>query len=97
MKRGCKVMLGFASANRDERRYADPDVLKLDRVTAEHVGYGVGVHYCLGAPLARAQLSSLFGAFSKRVKSFELTGEVERTYNVLFRGAKRLPISLTAK
>lgn len=94
IKKGSKVMVLFASANRDASKYEDPDAFRIDRVSPDHVGYGVGVHFCLGAPLARAQLNHLWGAFAKRTKGFTIDGEVDRSYNVLFRGARTLPIRI---
>lgn len=95
--KGGKVQMVFASANRDERKYPAADEFRIDRVAPDHVGYGVGVHYCLGAPLARAQLTSFWAAFAKRVRNFEVTGDVVRTGNVLFRGAKQLPVTISAR
>jgi cytochrome P450 len=92
--KGVKVQLLFASANRDERKYPNPDAFLVDRVAHDHVGYGAGIHYCLGAPLARAQLSSTFRAFAERAPAIELDGEVVRGSSVLFRGVKKLPIRL---
>ena len=60
IRKGGKVMLLFASANRDESHYPGADQFRIDRQSPDHVGYGVGIHYCLGAPLARAQLAALF-------------------------------------
>lgn len=94
IKKGGKVMLLFASANRDDNHFPGADQFRIDRNCADHVGYGVGIHYCLGAPLARAQLSALWNAFARRVKGFEIDGEVVRSYNVLFRGARNLPIRI---
>jgi cytochrome P450 len=92
--KGEKVMLTFASANRDERKYESPDAFRIDRRSPDHVGYGAGIHYCLGAPLARLELSTLWTAFLKRTKGFTLDGDYERTHNVLFRGARTLPIHI---
>jgi cytochrome P450 len=92
--KGVKVQLLFASANRDERKYPYPDAFLVDRVAHDHVGYGAGIHYCLGAPLARAQLTSTFRAFAARAPAIELDGEVVRGSSVLFRGVKKLPIRL---
>jgi cytochrome P450 len=92
--KGVKVQLLFASANRDERKYPDADAFLVDRVAHDHVGYGAGIHYCLGAPLARAQLTSTFRAFAARAPAIELDGEVVRGSSVLFRGVKKLPIRL---
>lgn len=94
--KGGKVMLLFASANRDERKYDAPDQFRVDRVSPDHVGFGVGVHYCLGAPLARAQMNGLWKALARRCKSFTLAGEVTRSSSVLFRGARTLPLRLEA-
>lgn len=95
IKMGGKVMLLFASANRDERKYEDADKFRIERHSPDHVGYGAGIHYCLGAPLARAQLVTLWTALAKRTTGFVIDGEVERSHNVLFRGARSLPIRVT--
>jgi cytochrome P450 len=60
--RGAEVALQFASANRDPAVFPDPDVLDLTRDPVPHIAFGLGVHYCLGAPLARIELAELFGA-----------------------------------
>lgn len=92
IRKGGKVMLLFSSANRDDRHYEAPDEFRVDRHSPDHVGYGVGIHFCLGAPLARAQLTALWSAMARRTKRFEIDGPVARSYNVLFRGARSLPI-----
>lgn len=94
--KGEKVMVTFASANRDERKYDAPDAFRIDRRSPDHVAYGAGIHYCLGAPLARLQLSTLWSALATRTKGFEIDGEVERSANVLFRGARTLPVRIFA-
>jgi cytochrome P450 len=88
------MMVTFGSANRDERKYDDPDAFRIDRHAPDHVGYGAGIHYCLGAPLARVELSTLWTAFAERTKGFTLDGDYERTHNVIFRGARTLPIRI---
>jgi cytochrome P450 len=60
--RGSEVALQFASANRDPAVFPDPDVLNLTRDPVPHITFGLGVHYCLGAPLARIELAESFGA-----------------------------------
>ena len=88
--KGSKVMLAFASANRDERQYPDPDTFLIDRDTTDHVAYGAGVHFCLGAPLARLQLTTLFGALLDKTGTIARLGPAVRTASVLFRGVKTL-------
>jgi len=94
--RGSKVMMLFASANRDGLHFDAPDAFRIDRPEQDHLGYGAGIHYCLGAPLARAQLTAVWGALARRAPGFEIVdGAVERTHSILFRGARRLPIRVT--
>jgi cytochrome P450 len=78
IKAGEKVVLWFASGNRDERQFADPDTLVLDRKPNQHVGFGVGAHFCLGAHLARIETKLLFEMLIKHIDSIELVREPER-------------------
>jgi len=91
---GVKVMVLFGSANRDERHYREPDTFRIERNPTDHVGFGVGVHYCLGAPLARMQMTALTRALIARKRRLVPNGPVARTGSVLFRGAKHLPVRL---
>lgn len=95
--KGVKVMLLFGSANRDERHFPDPDSFRIDRDDGDHVGYGAGIHFCLGAPLARLQLVSLARGLLARARSLELDGTVEHSSNVLFRGVRHLPLRVTPR
>jgi cytochrome P450 len=91
--KGVKVQILFGSANRDSRHFADADAFRIDRVP-DHVGYGIGVHYCLGAPLARVELSAFFSTLRKNFLSLRSDGPVVRAHSVLFRGVKSLPIAV---
>lgn len=75
---GEKVVLWFASGNRDERRFADPDRLVLDRKPNPHLGFGLGAHFCLGAHLARLESRLLFEVLGRHISEIELVSEPER-------------------
>jgi cytochrome P450 len=92
-----KVMVLFGSANRDERKYPEPDRFIVDRNPMDHVAFGAGIHLCLGAPLARLEGVRFLERLLDRVERVELAGEVERTENPLLRGVRRLPVSLVLR
>ena len=64
----------FGSANRDADRYDDPDTFRLDRKGSTQLAFGTGIHLCLGAPLARLELTALLRALTRRVKHLRLDG-----------------------
>ena len=70
MKRGDFVCLAYGSANRDERKFPDPDVYDIDRKPMGHVGFGGGTHACLGAPIAKLATHLTMDEFLKRVPDF---------------------------
>jgi cytochrome P450 len=89
--KGSFVMPMLASANRDEAQFPDPDLFDLDRDTRGHVALGLGVHFCLGASLARLEARVGFEELFKRVSGFrQLESEVEYIDSFLLRGPKRL-------
>ncbi|WP_309888601.1 cytochrome P450 [Archangium sp.] len=91
------VFAVLASANRDERQFKDPDTLDLGREPNKHVSFGMGIHYCLGAPLARLEGQIAIQTLVNRFPDLRLAKPVEslkwRT-GALIRGPKRLPVSL---
>jgi cytochrome P450 len=91
---GVKVLVLFASANRDPRHFPEADRFLVSRSPNDHVGFGAGVHFCLGAPLARLQMVAVARAMLASVRSMDLCGSVVRTGNVLFRGVRRLPVAV---
>jgi cytochrome P450 len=91
---GQKVVLWFGSANRDERVFADPDRFVIDRNPNDHLTFGWGVHFCMGAHLARAEASALFGEIVRRGLTPELAGPPQRLAATMFAGIKRMPLSL---
>jgi cytochrome P450 len=93
---GDKVVVSFASANRDEDVFARPDVFDIDRDAGAHLTFGHGPHFCLGAHLARVQMRTLFATLLARTSWIEPAGEPARLRSNFQRGVKRLPISWVA-
>jgi cytochrome P450 len=90
---GARVMLLYGSANRDERRWEDPDRFDVKRKVFQHLGFGHGVHTCVGMHLARLEIQSLLTALAKRVDRLEL-GEAHRQINNGLRSLESLRIRL---
>lgn len=87
--RGDKVVLG--SANRDPRQFPDPDALCLNRGISRHCGFGLGIHYCLGANLARAEAEIGLNTLFENLPQLILTDEpVQYADDMVFHGPKRL-------
>jgi len=89
---GQKVVLWFGSANRDERVFADPDRFHVGRTPNEHLTFGWGVHFCMGAHLARAEVSALFGQMLDRGLDVRLAAPPQRLEASMFAGIKRMPV-----
>ena len=91
-----KVMMLYASANRDEQAFEDPDEFRLDRDLAElrrkHLAFGSGIHFCLGAPLARMEGRIALQKLVARFPDLELDGEPERIDPFLLFGKRTLPV-----
>jgi cytochrome P450 len=93
---GEKVVLWYASANRDEAVFADPYRFDLSRSPNEHVGFGgPGPHYCLGANLARREIKVMFRQIFDRLPDLEITGEPDRLRSNFINGIKRMPCAFT--
>ena len=91
---GSKVLMFLAAANRDPRRWEDPDRFDITRNASGHVGFGVGIHMCVGQILARLEGEAVLGALARRVKRLEITGAPVRRYNNTLRGLTSLPLRL---
>jgi cytochrome P450 len=89
---GEKVLLLFAAANRDPRRWDRPDTFDVTRRAAGHMTFGTGIHGCVGQAVARLETEAILTAPAKRVASFQLTGEPERRLNNTLRGFDRIPL-----
>ncbi|NDU76356.1 cytochrome P450 [Actinomadura sp. DSM 109109] len=90
--RGAEVALQFASANRDPEVFADPNRLDLGRDPNPHITFGLGIHYCLGAPLARIELTESFGALLRAAPALRLTTEPEWKPGFVLRGLTALHV-----
>lgn len=89
------VMVLFGSANRDERRWADGDRFDVTREPQDHLGFGSGIHLCLGSHLARLETRVALDVLSRRLASIEPSGEGRRTRSVIMRGFTSLPVEVT--
>jgi cytochrome P450 len=92
IRAGDKVVVYYASANRDEAAFADPDRFDVGRTPNEHLSFGVGPHFCLGAHLARLQMRVFFEEALWRVPDLELAGPVERLQSNFQAGVKHMPV-----
>ncbi|WP_372404223.1 cytochrome P450 [Streptomyces luteireticuli] len=93
LARGAKVALLFGSANHDPARFPDPGRLDLTRKDNAHLSFGAGIHYCLGAPLARLELAASLQALLGRAPGLRPAGEPERKPGYVMRGLRRLPVA----
>ena len=89
---GADLLVLFASANRDERHYADPDRFDVARNPADHLGFGSGIHLCLGAPLARLEGEVVLRSLLERTRRFERGGDVVRMSSHVLRSVSSLPL-----
>ena len=93
IKKGDKVVMYYASANRDEEKFADPDRFDIYRDNKDHLAFGIGAHYCLGAHLARLELRSIFREMIARLENPKLAGPVRRLRSNFINGVKEMRIS----
>jgi hypothetical protein len=90
-----KVLLFLGAANRDPRRWESPDSYDIGRKTLGHVGFGAGIHVCVGQLLARLEGEVVLQALAQRVHKLELAGEPVRRFNNTLRGLSHLPVRVT--
>ncbi len=95
IRAGDKLTFWEMSANRDERVFADPFRFDVARDPNPHLGFGQGVHYCLGANLARLEMRVMFEELCARFAKFEITGPAVWTRENRLLGLKHLPMRLT--
>ncbi|MCZ2858606.1 cytochrome P450 [Blastococcus sp. VKM Ac-2987] len=92
---GQKIAALLGAANHDPAVFAEPETLDITRTDNPHISFGAGIHFCIGAPLARVELQATFGALLDRASGIELGGEPVRRPEFVIRGLDTLPIVLT--
>jgi cytochrome P450 len=97
IRAGESVCLFYPSASRDEDVFAEPFKFDVGRNPNPHLSFGIGEHFCLGANLARLELSVIFAALAKRLERAELAGPVERLRSSFVGGIKHMPIRFKLK
>ena len=95
IEKDTRVLMAFGAANRDSSRFPNPNEFDIERKTTGHVGFGQGVHACLGMNLARLEMDCLFNALANRVKRFELTGPVVPGVNSTIYSLANIPVSVS--
>jgi len=89
-----KIMVAPGAANRDPRRWDNPDVFDIDRDASGHMGFGYGIHECVGQVIARLEMDALFGEMLKRVERIEPLAPAQRRLNNTLHGFGGLPVKL---
>jgi cytochrome P450 len=92
---GQKIAALLGAANRDPAVFADPDRLDLTRSPNPHLGFGAGIHFCLGAPLARVELQASLATLLSDLPKLQLAGEPRRHPTFTHRGLATLPVTIT--
>ncbi len=91
---GARVVVSYASANRDERHYPEPDRFDIERNPTDHLAFGLGTHTCAGQGLARLEGLAVFSALAKNIEGFNMTGKPLREPNSITRGFSHLPMRI---
>ncbi|MGW1052452.1 cytochrome P450 [Streptomyces sp. NPDC002586] len=92
--RGAEIAMLFGSANHDPAVFTDPDRLDLTRADNPHISFSAGIHYCIGAPLARIELAASMTALLRQAPTLTLAAEPERKPNFVIRGLEGLSVEL---
>ncbi|MFM8847824.1 MAG: cytochrome P450 [Actinomycetota bacterium] len=97
IRAGQSVLLSYPSGNRDEEAFVDPFVFDVGRSPNKHLAFGFGVHYCLGAMLARMELKAFFKELLPRLDHIELAGDPKWMKTIFVGGLKTLPVSYSMR
>lgn len=93
---GEKILMFLGAANRDPRRWERPDDYDIERRNAGHVGFGYGIHQCVGQVLARLEGDCVLTSLARKAASIEIAGPIRRRFNNTLRGLESLPVTLHA-
>ena len=96
IEEGAKVLLFLAAANRDPRKWTDPDRFDITRQASGHVGFGFGIHQCLGQMLARFEAEVILEAMLPRVAEISLDGPVVRRLNNTLHAFESMPVTVVS-
>ena len=93
VRRGQKIAALLGSANRDEEVFANPTEMDLTRERNPHIGFGAGIHFCIGAPLARLEMNVVLPAVFERFPNLSLTAKPQRRPGFVLRGYESVPVT----
>lgn len=91
---GDKILMFLGAANRDPRQWQEPDRYDITRRTIGHVGFGAGIHACVGQLLSKLEADALLSTFARRVTSITMTSPPKRRFNNTLRGLATLPMEI---
>lgn len=91
-----KLLINIGAANRDPEAWDEPDRFDIDRNAAAHLGFGFGIHHCMGQAMARLEMQALFTEMATRIERIEPNGTAVRAINNTLHGFETLPLKVTA-
>jgi len=94
VQRGHKIAALLGSANRDPAVFASPSEFDIGRLDNPHLGFGAGIHFCVGAPLARLELQTSLQTLLRRFPKLTLAGEPAPRRQFVLRGLSTLPVTI---
>jgi cytochrome P450 len=95
IRQGDQLIMWYPSVNRDEEIFPDGDVFTIERSPNEHLAFGIGEHFCLGAGFARLEIRVMFEELLRRLPDIEQAGPAERLKSTFIGGIKHLPVRFT--
>jgi cytochrome P450 len=93
---GSSMFMLYCAANRDERKWPDADTFDVSRALQRHMGFGEGIHFCLGAPIARFEATKALSAVLERIPNYEICGSLERMQSHMMNGYTSIPVAVNS-